>query len=334
MRRAQIHGPGDVRLDEVPEPEVGPGDALLAVGACGICGSDVGYVRLGGLAGPVEEPMPLGHELAGTVIAVGSEVRDLPIGARVALNPTVAGYAIGNGGPEGGFAPQLLVRDAGLGRNLFEIPNEMPFDVAALAEPLGVGMNAVDRVSVQPGDKVAVLGAGPIGLAALATLLDRGIEDVIVVDRSSKRLEVARKLGAPATLNAAEEELWEGIAERHGRVSFYGMPLVGTEVFIEATGARPLLEQLIDKARPGARISIVALHRETVPISFMTVMMKQLTLQGAMEYPERFENMIELLTRRDLTPMITHRFSLDDFLEAFSLARSPEAGAKIMIEIA
>jgi threonine dehydrogenase-like Zn-dependent dehydrogenase len=334
MKRAQIHAPGDVRLDEVPEPEVGPNDALLEVGACGICGSDVGYVRLGGLAGPTDEPMPLGHELAGTVVAVGVDVRGLAAGTRVALNPTAAGYAIGNGGPEGGFTPKLLVRDAALGRNLFPIPDDMPFAIGALAEPLGVGMNAVDRVHVTPGEKIAILGAGPIGLTALATLLDRGVEDVVSIDLSETRLEVARQLGAPETLNPGKEDLWEGLGQRHGEITFYGAPLVGTDVFIEASGAAPVLAQIIDRAKPQARVSIVALHRQEISVNFMTVMMKQLTLQGAMEYPERYEDMIELLCRRDLSPMITHRYPLDDFLSAFAVAQSPSAGAKVMIEIA
>ena len=105
MKRAQIHAPGEVRLDEVAEPEIGPRDALLEVAACGICGSDVSWVRRGGLAGPGPEPMALGHELSGTVVAVGSEVRDVEPGTRVALNPGANGFAIGSGGPEGGFAP-------------------------------------------------------------------------------------------------------------------------------------------------------------------------------------------------------------------------------------
>lgn len=334
MRRAQIHGPGDVRLDSVPTPELGANDALLAVGACGICGSDVGYVKLGGLAGPVDDPMPLGHELAGTVKAVGERVSGLEPGMRVALNPTRAGYAIGNGGPEGGFCTELLVRDAALGQNLFVIPDDMPFEIAALAEPLGVGMNAVDRVHVERGEKVAVFGAGPIGLAAVATLLDRGIEDVVSIDLSEKRLSVARELGVPTTIDPSRVDVWETLAKLHGSVPFYGTELAATDVFIEASGAAPVLADLINRAKPLARVSVVALHRKPIEVNFMTVMMKQMTLQGAMEYPERFEAMLELLQRRDLRAMITHRFPLAEFEAAFAVAREPDAGAKIMIDIA
>ena len=97
--------------------------------------------------------MPLGHELSGTVVEVGAEVDCIAPGSRVVLNPGAAGFAIGNGGPEGGFARRLLVREAAGGRSLFPIPEDMSFETAALAEPLGVGMNAVDR-HMRPGGVV------------------------------------------------------------------------------------------------------------------------------------------------------------------------------------
>jgi len=334
MLRAQIHAPGVVRLDDVEEPRPGARDAVIEVGACGICGSDVGYVSLGGVGGPSRQPMPLGHELSGTVVEVGEEVDCVAPGARVVLNPGAAGYAIGNGGGEGGFAPRLLVRDAAQGRSLFAIPDDMAFDVAALSEPLGVGMNAVDRAGATRGDRVVVVGAGPIGLAAVAVLADRGIEDVVAVDLSQTRLEIAQKLGARHIVDSAKQDLWAELSRIHGTTSFYGADYADANVFIEASGSSAVLKQLIDRTRPESRISIVALHREPIPINFLTVLMKQLTLQGAMEYPERYEEMVELLDRRDLSPMITHRFGLDDFLAAMAVAQDPGAGGKVMIEIA
>lgn len=333
MLRAQIHAPGVVRLDDVEDPRPGARDAVIEVGACGICGSDVGYVRLGGLGGPSREPMPLGHELSGTVVEVGEEVDCVAPGTRVVLNPGAAGYAIGNGGSEGGFARRLLVREAAQGHSLFAIPDDMGFDIAALSEPLGVGMNAVDRSHASRGDRVVVLGAGPIGLAAVAVLADRGIEDVVAVDLSPTRLAIAQKLGARHVVDPTEQDLWAELSRIHGTTAFYGVDYADANVFIEASGSAVVLKQLIDRTPPESRISIVALHREPIPVNFLTVLMKQLTLQGAMEYPERYEEMVELLGRRDLSPMITHRFGLDDFLAAMAIAQDPSAGGKVMIEI-
>jgi threonine dehydrogenase-like Zn-dependent dehydrogenase len=150
MQRVELHGPDDVRLVEVDEPKPGPRDAVVRVSACGICGSDLGYIKLGGLAGPTGAPMALGHELAGTIEAVGAEVQGFAPGTRVVVNPLGSGNAIGNGSPEGGFAPYLLVPNAAAGGSLFEVPDELPLDLAALAEPIGVGMNAADQTGAQP----------------------------------------------------------------------------------------------------------------------------------------------------------------------------------------
>ncbi len=333
MKQVNVHGPDDVRIDEVAEPEPGPRDALIRVTACGICGSDLRYVRLGGLAGPSPRPMPLGHELSGVVEAVGAEVSNLAPGHRVVLNPTARGNMIGNGGSEGGFAPRLLVRDAAAGESLFPIPAELPSDVAALAEPLGVGMNAVNRVEARPSDKVAVFGAGPIGLAAIATLRDRGVEDVVAVDLSPRRLEIARALGARATVDASREDPWQRLRALLGEEPVLGAPMAATDAYVEASGAAPVIPDILQHAKAEARLSVVALHGTAIPVNFLLVMIKQLTIRGAMEYPEDYTDTLELLARWDLSPMISHRFPLERFPEAFEIARDPQAGGKVLIEI-
>ena len=173
--------------------------------------------------------------------------------------------------------------------------------------------------------------AGPLP-AAIATLADRGIEDVVAIDRSAKRLEVARKLGAAHTIDASQEGLWTGLARVHGESRLYWMDVVGTNVFVEATGAGPLLADVVGRCAPKSRISVVALHRTPVQIDFMNVLTKEITIRGSIEYPEDFGEMIRLLSRRDLEPMISHRFPFDDFLEAFEVAKSPAESAKVMIE--
>ena len=214
--QVKIHAPDDVRLDQVDVPSAGERDAIVRVVACGICGSDVGYVKLGGLAGPSAEAMAIGHELSGIVESVGREVVGVGVGDRVVVDPLGGNNQIGNGGSLGGMTPRLLVRDVADGGCLFQIPDSLSFEAAALAEPLGVGMQAVNRSRAAAGEKVVVFGSGPIGLAAIATLRDRGVDDVIAVDLSDTRLAVAERFGARAVLNPSREKIWSRIRELHG----------------------------------------------------------------------------------------------------------------------
>ena len=286
--QAQIHAPDDVRLDTVALPDPGPRDAVVRVAACGICGSDVGYLKLGGMMGPTGTPMPLGHEFSGTVEALGSEVRGISLGDRVVVDPQGAQNQIGNGGREGAFTPRILVRNVTDGRCLIPIPDALSFDLAALAEPLGVGMQAVNRSRAEAGQRAVVFGAGPIGLAAVATLHQRGIEEIVAVDFSNTRLAVAQALGAAHGFNPAEGKIWPRIQEVHGQTEVYGNPAAATEIYIEASGAPKVIPEIIGRARSGARVSVVALHRQEVPVSFLNVMMKEIELIGSIAQPENW----------------------------------------------
>jgi threonine dehydrogenase-like Zn-dependent dehydrogenase len=333
MLQLRIHGPGKVSLDDVAVAEPGPRDAVLRVRACGICGSDLGYIALGGIAGPRPEPTPIGHEFSAVVERVGSEVRRYRPGMRVVVNPLAGGNMIGNGGEAGAFSPEVVAREVEAGDVLFPIPDDLPFDRAALAEPLGVGMHAVDRAAVAPGEKVAIFGAGPIGLMALATLRWRGFDDVAIVDLSEKRLAIARELGAALALDAGAGDVWGPLRELHGTEKWLGMvPTTGTHAYIEASGAPHVIGELIREARPGARISVVALHRKPEPVDFLSVMARQITLVGSMAYPDDYREMVRMLSEVDLSPAITHRFPLARFEEALDTARDASVSGKVLIE--
>src|SRR5688500_12383975 len=184
MKEVRQHGRDDLRLDEIEDPAPGATDVVVRVAACGICGSDLSYLRTGGVSAPVVEAIGLGHELSGTIAAVGQDVRGLAPGRRGSVNPVGGGNAIGNGGPEGAFAPLLLLRRAAIGDGIHPIPEWLPFEQAALAEPLSVSLHAVNRASVNTRSKVAVFGAGSIGLGIVLFLRQRGIEDIAVIDVS------------------------------------------------------------------------------------------------------------------------------------------------------
>jgi threonine dehydrogenase-like Zn-dependent dehydrogenase len=332
MLQVQVHGPGDVRVDDIEPPEPGPRDITVQVTACGVCGSDVSYVRLGGVAGPTGRPMPLGHEIAGVVDRVGAEVTGVAPGDRVVVHPGDDELGrIGNGAPEGGLTPILLVREAARGRRVFPIPDGLPTDVAALAEPVAVGMHAVEQAEVRSGEAVAVFGCGPIGLAAIATLLDRGIERVVAVDLSATRLDLARRLGVQAALDPSAVDVWDELARLHGTAPFMFGPTPATDAFIEASGSPRVLTEVLERGRVGGRMAVVALHYEPVPTSYLLLLMKQFTIRGSMEYPPRFEDAIDLLARRDLSALITHRVPLADFDDAFALVSGSRSAGKVLV---
>lgn len=333
MLLVNIHAPGQFKLDEVPVPQPGPADVLVDVAACGICGSDLGYVAAGGVVGPSGQPMPLGHELSGTVSAVGAQVRDIQPGQRVVVNPMGADNLIGNGGPEGGFAPQLLVRNAAVDDSLFLLPEQLDFELGALVEPLAVATHGVNKADPVADSKVLVLGAGPIGLATVAVLRYRGVRDIAVMDLSPQRLQRAGELGANALIRGGEGEFAGQVIEHQGSATFFGMPVPATDIYIEATGVGPVLSDVLNSARPGATVVVVGLHKQDMAVSFGNILARELTIRGAMGYPEEFPQVIDMLVSGavDVSPMVSHRFPLQQFAEAFATASDADAAAKVIV---
>ncbi|MFN8025774.1 MAG: alcohol dehydrogenase catalytic domain-containing protein [Acidimicrobiia bacterium] len=330
MKQIMVHGPNDVRLDDVPDPDPGPRDALVRIAACGICGTDLSYVHIGGITG---QPMALGHEMSGTVEWVGAEVTDARVGDRVIVYPADGDdpLRMGSGAVEGGLTPLVLVRNAAAGRRLFPVPDGMSLHTAALAEPLGVGMQSVNQAEVERGDKVAVFGCGPIGLTAIATLTDRGIDDVVAIDFSAARRELAGTFGAAHALDPATDDVWEELKRIHGTAPYMYGPTAATDVFIEATGADAVIGDVLRNGRFGGRMSVVAVHFMPIATSFVDILTKQFTIRGSFEYGPRFEDPIELLERRDLSGLITHTFPLDHFHDGLELLETSKDCGKVLI---
>lgn len=332
MRQVRVHGPDDVRVDEVEAPVAGPRDAVVRVAACGICGTDLSSIAHGGLGGPGDRPMPLGHEMAGVVEWVGADVGGPRAGDRVVVHPGDDELGrIGNGAPEGGLAPLLLVRDVARRGRLFPVPDAMPLEVAALTEPVNVGIHAVEQSEAAPGEAVAVFGCGPIGLAAIAALRDRGVERVVGIDLSAARRDLAVALGAEAALDPERDDVWAALAARHGTTrSFFGVS-PATGVYIEASGAAAVITDFVQHARRDARMSVVGLHYRPLPLNVMLLIGKQLTIRGAMEYPRHFEAGLDLLARRDLSAMITHRVPLQRFADALDTLSGTRDCGKVLV---
>lgn len=330
---ARIHGVDDLRLDKAAPPVCGADDVIVQVRECGICGSDLGYLAIGGLTGP-DTPMPLGHELWGEVSETGANVTHVVAGDRVVVQPMSNGNNIGNGGTEGGFSPYLLVRNAALDPgSTLKIPADLPHAFGALIEPLSVAQHGANRVAASTADQAVIFGAGPIGLSMVQVLSYRGLENIVVVDLSDHRLEAARTMGAIA-LRADDPELAQQLVKHHGTSSFFGMPMPGSTLFFEATGVRAVFEKIVSLAGPGSRICLTGVHKEAATIDLVMLLAKEVSIIPAMGYDREFEEVIAMLQsgRLDPTVMVTHHFPLSQIDAAFAQARDPQNAIKVMID--
>ena len=263
MPRLQIHGAGVVRLDRVPQPGVGEHDLLVEVRQCGLCGSDLGYIAMGGLLSPLAPGavLPIGHELSGVIARAGAEVRHVAVG-----------------------------------------------------------------------DRVVVFGAGPIGLGIVLVLRHYGIDCISVVDRSARRLEIARKIGAQTC--PAGRDLAKTLLAQQGAADFWGSPVPAADLYIEATGVGAVFGQAVQLAKAGARLVVVGVHKAPVELDLVTVLMKEISIVGSMAYPDEFPQVIRMLEsgRVDAKALVSHRFALSDFANALATARDQEQAVKVLVD--
>lgn len=333
MRVLNIHGVNDVRLDPIEPPRPGQKDVVIKVKACGVCGSDLSYIKLGGIHRKPGGVTPIGHEAAGEVIVVGSAVEGVSVGQRVVINPMMTPSYIGSGGPEGAFTEELLVRDARVGDSLLPIPDDLPYEVAALTEPLAVALHGVNRAQVKAGDKVVVFGCGPIGLGMIVWLVDRGVTNVVALDLSHERLERAKSLGARAVINPAQEDVRSRLLELHGSARVFSRECVGTDAYIDAAGAANILSDVISMAKYQSRLVVTAAYMKPVEINLGAMLTTEMTITTAVGYPTEMPDVISALPRlRDkVATMISHRFAFDQVIDAFAVAGTP-ASAKVIVD--
>jgi threonine dehydrogenase-like Zn-dependent dehydrogenase len=332
MRLLNIHGVGDARLDAYVRPTAGPNDVVIRMKACGICGSDLSYIKIGGI------PMPgtitaLGHEGAGEVLEVGAAVEGISVGQPVIVNPMMTPGNIGSGGPEGAFTEELLVREARLGDSILPIPEGIPYDVAAMCEPLAVAMHGVNRAEVKAGDKVVVFGCGPIGLGMILWLVDRGVTDVVALDLAPERRERALALGARAALDPTRVDLRAELTKLHGEVPSYGRVGVGTDAYIDAAGAPNILADVITMARFHARMVITAAYMKPIEVPVGRMLTSEMTITTAMGYPTEMPEVVAAMPRlKDkIASMISHKLPFERVIEGLGIAATPQS-AKVMIE--
>ncbi|MFJ8599807.1 zinc-binding dehydrogenase [Streptomyces shenzhenensis] len=340
MKSVQTAGTNQVDVVDVDRPAPGPKDALVRVRACGVCGTDVAFLHMGGMPARAHlggdlVPIPLGHEPAGEVVEVGADVTGLKAGDRVVVNPQDAPTGIiGCGGRYGGMSKYLLIENAEVGKSVAVFPDTVPFDVASLNEPMAVARHAVNRSQAKPTDKVVVFGAGPIGLGAAIWLKLRGVEHVVVADIVPSRLEKALAVGADAVLNSAEEDVTARLTELHGEAAnALGQPRPGTDIYIDAAGAAAVFNTVVDNAKWHARLVMVAVQKKGSGIDLGGMLRSELTLIASQGYPtEIFEVTPDLVEHRNrFARLISHRVPFTEVERAYALALTPGAAEKVVV---
>lgn len=332
MRVLNIHGVNDVRLDSYERPPAGKGDVVVKVKACGVCGSDLSYIKIGGIMRKPGGVTPIGHEAAGEIVQVGADVKNVTVGQRVIINPMQTSSYIGSGGPEGAFTEELLVRDARLGDSLLPIPDGLPYEIAAMTEPLAVALHGVNRMQVKPGDKAVVFGCGPIGLGMVLWLVDRGVTDVVALDLAPERLERAKALGARAVINPSKENVRDRLKELHGTARLLNREAVGTDAFIDAAGAPSVVNEIIGMAKFHSRFVITAAYMKPVEVNLGAMLTTEMSITTAMGYPTEMPEVIAAMPRlrEKIQTLISHRYPFDKIMDALSTAGTPQS-AKVMV---
>ena len=332
MERLNIHGVNDVRLDPYERPEAGPKDVVVKMKAAGICGSDLSYIKVGGIPTP-GTLTALGHEGAGEVMQVGAEVAGIHVGDAVIINPMNTPSNIGSGGPEGAFTQELLVREARLNDSILPIPAGVSYDVAAMCEPLAVAMHGVNRADVKAGDKVVVFGCGPIGLGMILWLVDRGVTDVVAFDLSQERLDRALALGARAALDPTKVSLYDALSELHGKETCYYRPAVGTDAFIDAAGGPSILSDVIAVAKFHAKMVIPAAYMKPIEFPVGRMLTSEMSITTAVGYPTEMPDVIAAMPRLSdkIASLISHTLPFGQVLDGLKIAATPES-AKVMIQ--
>ncbi|MBV8788032.1 MAG: zinc-binding dehydrogenase [Mycobacterium sp.] len=339
MKISMVTGPGKAEVVDADRPEVGPRDVLVRMRACGICGSDAFYIIIGGIP-PRQGHTPLGHEPAGEVAEVGADVSGIAVGDHVVINPMAApGGIIGNGGPAGALADYLLIENAVRGTSLEVIPEHIPWEVAALNEPMAVARHGVNRCNPKPSDKVVVFGAGPIGLGATLAFKSVGVSHVVVADLIPARLDKALQIGADAVINSAEEDVVRRLIDLHGpgESVFPRFPgAAGTDIYLDAAGAPAVVNTALAAAQKGATLGIVGVHKEPIPVEFVNVMSNEITIVGSMGYPDEiFEVTKDLVANWEKYALIvSHTVPFANVGQALDLARTPGAADKVVVTFA
>ena len=329
MRAAVLYGPEDVRMEEIPVPEIGPRDVLIRIRAALTCGTDAKVFKRGGHPTMIRPPAPFGHEFAGEVAAVGDKVAGFEPGMRVvAANSAPCGecrfcklareslckdilYI------NGAYAEYVAIPERIVRKNLLHIPGHLPFRHAALVEPLACVVHGVEESNIRFGDTVIVNGAGPIGLFFIRLAKLREAR-VIVTDMDAGRLETAKRLGAADILLASEvEDIVETVRALTPESD-------GADVVIDATGVPAMWEAATRMARKGGTVNLFGGCKpgSTITLDTRLIHYSEITIKAAYHHTPKFVRLaLDLLASGRMMPeeFVTRELPLDRVHEALNL---------------
>jgi threonine dehydrogenase-like Zn-dependent dehydrogenase len=327
-------------VDTVPDPEPGPGEAIVKTLACGICGSDLHALKFADkmvdIARETEAPFTLdpsrdivmGHEFCVEVLDYGPGTEGaVKPGERAVSMPLlfrasgITGVGYSNEVP-GGYG-ELMVLSASL---LLGVPNGLATEHAAMTEPMAVGLHAVEKARLTPGDAAMVYGCGPVGLAVIAALKLKGVEPIVAGDFSPMRRELAKKMGAHVVVDPKAKRMIDAYRE--------AADLRPAAVF-ECVGVPGVLQEIMRQAPLGAKIVVAGVCMEDDAIRPMYGINKELSVQFVLGYsPMEFADTLGALSdgRIDVSPLVTGKVGVDGVAQAFDDLASPERHAKILVE--
>ena len=340
MEALVIHAPGDLRVEPIDTPEVGPGQLRVRVRCGGICGSDLHYYQHGGFGTVrIQEPMVLGHEVAGVVAEAGPQT-PFTAGERVAISPSrpcglctycqqglqnhcldmrYYGSAMRNPHVQGAFRQEIVVEHWQAHR----LADTVSDGEGAMAEPLSVALHAVRRAGPLLGKRVLVTGCGPIGALAIVAARRAGASHIVATDVGAHTLGKALKVGADEVVNVAEEP--EGLKRFTADKGSF-------DVLFEASGNARALVGAFEALRPRGVIVQIGLGGEmTLPIN--VIVAKEFDLRGAFRFHEEFAVAVELLNKGlvDVKPLISATLSYRDSARAFALAADRSRAMKVLL---
>ena len=326
-RMTVLQTPGLAQLVERDVPEPGATQVVIAIKACSICGSDLHIYKGKHPSAPL--PVSLGHELAGDVIRIGSKVNSVRTGDRVTVEPVIAcgacpscqrgeygycdnlSYHYRQG--QGAMADYFVVDQ----RYVYKLPVGMSYEAGALIEPLAVAVHAIKRAKIGLGDKVAIIGAGPIGILVGAACKAAGAREIIVADIADVRLEMAAAMGATRTVNSSQESVVDVVRQLTGGR--------GIGRSFECVGSEKTFEQSMRCLCKGGIATIVGIFEQpTIQIPVTLFVSQEITVQGAQGYCWDFETALALSSVIDLGRLVSHVFPLDEVDKALKVALNRE----------